>query len=151
MHITPFGRYALALVVLAFVLALGVGHGVSGMLLVAAGVFVLAYESMRRPLVEQGLRRTPWFVPRLLLAKDAVTVQGIAASESVRFSDIQRARLIYQEGFDALMGIDDTLCLETDEGVFQVSCSSDGFESLMQALRDAGIYVRMVRARTLNY
>lgn len=151
MHVTPFGRYAIGLVGLSFVLALGARHGPSGLLLVAAAVFVMAYESIRKPLVEQGLRRTPWFVPRLLLGQGEVTVRELVQSESVRFSDIQRARLIYQEGFDALMGVDDTLCLDTGDRVFQVARSSEGFDALMQALRDAGIYVCMVRARTLTY
>jgi hypothetical protein len=150
-HVTQFGRYALAFVGLSFVLALGVGRGGSGMLLVAAGVFVLAYEHMRKPLLEQGLQRTPWFVPQLSLANDAVTVQGVISTESVRFSDIQRARLIYQETFDALMGVDDTLCLETPTHVLRVARSAQGFDTLMQALRDAKVFVHMVRARTLNY
>lgn len=151
MHVTPFGRYAFGLVGLSFILALGVGNGASRMFLLAAGVFVLAYESMRKPLVEQGLTRTPWFVPRLRLAADEVAVRNFTKLNRVRFSEIQRARLVYQETFDALMGVDDTLSLDTGDRVLQVARSSEGFDTLMQALRDAGIYVCMVRARTLNY
>ncbi|MEZ0313937.1 MAG: hypothetical protein ACAI38_19370 [Myxococcota bacterium] len=147
MRITPFGRYGVILVALTLTLALGIGKGASGMLLVAGAIFVLAYENMRRPLVEQGLRRTPWFVPRLIMQSDTVTLDGIVAPRTVRFADILRARLVYQESFDALVGVDDTLCLETTGGVVQVARSSEGFEALMSRLREAGIGVLMVRAR----
>jgi hypothetical protein len=147
MRITPFGRYGVILVALGLVLALGIGKGASGMLLVAGAIFVLAYENMRKPLVEQGLRRTPWFVPRLTLGADVLTLEGVLEQASVRFGDILRARLIYQESFDALIGIDDTLCLETPEGTLQVARSSDGFEDLLVRLREFGIGVLMVRAR----
>lgn len=147
MRITPFGRFGVILVALTLTLALGIGKGASGMLLVAGAIFVLAYENMRRPLVEQGLRRTPWFVPRLTLSSDVLTVEGILANETVRFGDILRARLVYQETFDALVGVDDTLCLETTRGIMKVARSSEGFDTLMHKLREAGIGVLMVRAR----
>lgn len=147
MRITPFGRYGVILTALTLVLALGIGKGASGMVLVAGAIFVLAYENMRRPLVEQGLLRTPWFQPRLVMAGDSVTLNGLLLPRTVRFSDIRRARLVYQESFDALVGVDDTLCLETSMGVMQVTRSSEGFDALMVRLREAGIGVLMVRAR----
>jgi hypothetical protein len=150
MRITPFGRYGVAMIVLSLVLALGVGRGASSMLLVAAGFFVLAYESMRRPLLEQGLCRTPWFVPRLACDAERVVVEGILLSQTVRFSEITGARLIYQENLDAMVGVDDTLCLQTPHGVVQVARTSDGFDDLMGHLRAASIGVIMVRARAVE-
>lgn len=147
MRITPFGRYGVILTALTLTLALGIGKGASGMLLVAGAIFVLAYENMRRPLVEQGLVRTPWFQPRLEFAGDNLTLNGLLLPRTVRFSDIRRARLVYQESFDALVGVDDTLCLETPMGVLQVTRSSEGFDNLMARLREAGIGILMVRAR----
>jgi hypothetical protein len=117
------------------------------MLLVAAGFFLLVYENMRRPLIEQGLRRTPWVAPRLTVAGDLVTLESVMAPQTVRFSDVVRARLVYQESFDALVGIDDTLTLELVTGTLEVPRSALGFDTLLQHLRLAGIGIRMVRAR----
>ena len=150
MRITTFGRFGVALIVLSLVLSLGVGRGVSGILLVAAGFFVFAYESMRRPLLEQGLCRSPWFVPHLAVEGGIVTVRGILLSRTIRLNDIVRARLVYQESIDALTGVDDALSLETRDSVVQVTCTCEGFGVLMQSLRDMNIGVQMIRAHGID-
>lgn len=136
--------------VVALLMAAAVDVTIVPWIALAAAPFIAIYEVTRSQLVARGLSRTPWFAITVAVDAGRITVARVFTKVSCTVEELTGARLVYQERFDSITGIDDTLWLQTRAREIAIPESSIGFDAVLKALREANVGVLMVRTEVTD-